>query len=481
MTHTYSGPELCALSAVEAVAALKSGDVSPTELLEAALSRIETVEPSINALPTLCAERARAHIARLGDRPADDPAEDAAVWLAGLPVAITDLTPVAGVRTTFGTKGYADHIPDESYPLVERIERNGGVVIAKSNTPEMGAGANTFNEVFGRTRNPWNTVLNPGGSSGGAAAALATGEVWLAHGSDLGGSLRTPAAYCGVIGMRPSPGRAGGAGRDYAFSQEGVQGPMARTAEDCALLLDAMTGMDPRQPLTFDAPPVSFLESVRRAEAPKRIAYAPDLCGFAPVEPEVTALMDGALNRLGGLGTDIVEGAPDITGLYDCYITLRAMVWAAGPMQLDDDITRHFKKTLRENAELGLALTGGQIIDAQRRRSVLYLEMERLLRDVDALALPVVGLAAQKSEIEFPTEVAGVPHPHYMDWLKFSFLASTVGLPAISVPIGFTANGAPMGIQLIGKPRGEAGLLGIAKAMAEVTPGFGAPIDPITP
>lgn len=472
MAHEYTGPELCALTACEAVAKLEAGEVSPTEMLEAALSRIETVEPAINALPTLCADRARAHIARL------ERGEEA-TWLAGLPIAIKDLTPVAGVRTTFGTKGFADFIPDESDPLVERLEARGGVVIAKSNTPEMGAGANTFNDVFGRTRNPWDTRLNAAGSSGGAAAALATGEVWLAHGSDLGGSLRTPGAYCGVVGLRPSPGRAGGAGKDYAFSHEGVQGPMARTAEDCALFLDAMTGFDPRQPLTFDAPAVSFRESVRRAEAPKRIAYAPDLGGFGPVEGEVRDLMAAALTRLEGIGTDIVEECPDTAGLYDTYITLRAMVWAAGPMQLPEEITRHFKKTLRENAELGLALTGTQIIDAQRTRSELYLKAEAFLRDYDALACPVVGLAPLAAEVEFPTEVDGVATPHYMDWLKFSFYASTLGLPAISVPIGFTANGAPMGIQLIGKPRGEAGLLGIAKAMASVTEGFGTPIDPV--
>lgn len=472
MTHDYSGPELCALSAVDAVDALAKGDVSPSEMLDAALTRIAEVEPAINALPTLCEDRARDRIASL-DR------AGAATWLHGLPIAIKDLTPVAGVRTTFGTKGLADFVPEESDPIVEIMEDRGCVVIAKSNTPEMGAGANTFNEVFGRTRNPWDTRLNPGGSSGGAAAALATGEIWLGHGSDLGGSLRTPAAYCGIVGMRPSPGRAGGGGRDYAFSQEGVQGPMGRTAEDCALCLDAMTGFDPRMPLTFDAPAESFLDATRRAEPPKRIAFAPDLGGFAPVEAEVREMMAAALGRLQGLGTVVAETCPDITGLYDCYITLRAMVWAAGPMKLPEAVTRHFKDTLRENAELGLQLTGAQIIDAQRSRSALYLTMERLLRDHEALALPVVGLSARTSEIEFPTEVDGVPHPHYMDWLKFSFLASTVGLPAISVPIGFAANGSPMGIQFIGRPRGEAGLLQIAKVMESVVDGFGAPIDPV--
>lgn len=472
MTHDYTGPELCALSAVEAVEALTSGEVSPLEMIDAALARIAAVEPAINALPTLCADRAR-------DRAASPTRGEEAIWLAGLPIAIKDLTPVEGVRTTWGTKAFADFVPNESSPLVDTLERRGAVVLAKSNTPEMGAGGNTFNEVFGPTFNPWDNRLNAAGSSGGAAASLATGEVWLAHGSDLGGSLRTPAAYCGVIGLRPSPGRAGGGSKDYAFSQEGVQGPMARTAEDCALFLDAMTGTDPRQPLTFDAPAESFLSATRRAEPPKRIAFSPDLGGYGPVEADVRRLMGDAMAALGGLGTDIVMADPPTEGLDETYLTLRAMTWAAGPMQHPDTVTRHFKQTLRENAEQGLALTTGQIINAQRRRSSLYLELELFMRDVDAIACPVVGIGALPQEVEWVREVDGQPTAHYMDWLKWSYLASTCGLPAISVPIGFADSGAPMGVQFIGRPRGEAGLLQIAKVMESVIPGFGKPIDPV--
>ena len=471
MAHDYTGPELCALTACEAVEALEKGEVSPAEMLDAAFERIAQVEPHVNALPTLCEDRAR-------DRAAKLTRGDAPVWLAGLPTAIKDLTPVAGVRTTWGTRALADFVPEDSDPLVEKMEARGLVVLGKSNTPEMGAGGNTFNEVFGPTYNPWNTRLNAAGSSGGAAAALATGEIWVGHGSDLGGSLRTPAAYCGVVGMRPSPGRAGGGSKDYAFSQEGVQGPMARNAEDCALMLDAMTGFDPKQPLTFDAPAESFLSQTRRAEPPKRIAFSPDLGGYGPVEKDVRDLMAGAMKALGGLGTDIVEADPKIDGLDETYLTLRAMVWAAGPMQLPEAVTKHFKQTLRENAQQGLDLTTKQIIDAQRHRSAMYLDMERFLRDFDAIACPVVGIGALPQEVEWVREVDGQTMPHYMEWLKWSFLASTCGLPAISVPIGFSTSGAPMGIQLIGKPRGEAGLLQIAKVMESVIDGFGKPIDP---
>ncbi|QIE57879.1 amidase [Pikeienuella piscinae] len=440
-------------------------------MIDAALARIEAVEPAINAMPTICAERARekAKALKRGDE---------AVWLAGLPVAIKDLTPVEGVRTTWGTKALADFVPEESDPMVETLEARGAVVLGKSNTPEMGAGANTFNEVFGRTRNPWNTRLNPAGSSGGAAAALATGEVWLANGSDVGGSLRTPAAYCGVVGMRPTPGRASGGGRDYAFSGMGVQGPMARTVEDCALFLDAMAGTNPFQPLTFDAPAVSFRETFRRAGPPKRVAFSADWGGFAPVTREVRDLMAAAMRRLEGLGTVVEERDPPTEDLVETNLTLRGLMMAAGPANLPEEVRKHFKRTLSENIEHGLSLTAADIVKAERRRSAMFLEMEVLTRGFDALACPVVGLAPLDSEVEYPLEVDGVPTPHYMDWLKFAFLATTLGLPAISVPIGFTSTGAPMGIQLIGRNRDEAGILAVAKAIESVTEGFGRPIDP---
>ena len=471
---TYTGPELCALTAVEAVEALQKGDVSPTEMLEASLERIAEVEPDINALPIVVADRAREQIARLTKG-------DEAPWLAGLPISIKDLNPIKGVRTTWGTKGYADHIPAVSDPLVERLENRGGVVVAKSNTPEMGAGGNTFNDVFGATRNPWNTALNPGGSSGGAAAAVATGECWLSHGSDLGGSLRTPAAYCGIVGMRPTPGRAGGGSEKQQFAHEGLSGPMARTAADCALCLDAMTGFDPRLFQSIEAPRVSFLEEVRRAEAPKRIAYAADLNGLAPVEGEVRDLIEAALKALESVGTSVEATCPDLEGLLPTYNTLRALAQVSSPGQEPESIQRHYKQTLRENIQLGRELTVDDIVAATRGRSLLYNRMAAFMANFDALACPVVGIGALPSEIEYPTEVAGEKQNHYMDWLKFATLATTCGLPAISVPVGFTASGAPMGVQFIGKPRGEAGLLKIAAVMETLIEGFGKPIDPVKP
>ena len=259
--------DLCMLTAVEAVALLRSGQVSSRELVDSALRRIEQVDPELNALPTVCAERA---LDRAGRASRD-------TTLAGLPIAVKDLNDVAGVRTTYGSPIYADHVPDRSDFMVERLEQRGAVVVAKSNTPEFGAGANTFNEVFGETRNPWDTSRTCGGSSGGSAAALASGQVWLATGSDLGGSVRTPAGFCGVVGIRPSPGRVAAGPSPLPFGTMSVEGPMGRTVADAALMLDAMAGLDARDPLSLEAPERPFADAAAAPALPARIAYTPDL------------------------------------------------------------------------------------------------------------------------------------------------------------------------------------------------------------
>ncbi len=263
--------DLIRMTATEAVSRLKARDITPLDLLDALEKRIAAVDPIVNALPTLCLDRARDHAKSLMAGHHRE-AEHEPGWLAGLPVPIKDLTDVAGVRTTYGSPIYANHIPTHSHPLVERIERKGGIVYAKSNTPEFGAGGNTFNEVFGRTLNPWNTALTCGGSTGGGATALATGTAWLAHGSDHGGSLRGPATLCSVVGIRPSPGRVTRGTSNNLWSPLSVQGPMARNIPDLALFLDTMAGYDPLDPLTFDAPAHSFTQAV--AAAPRRLRIA---------------------------------------------------------------------------------------------------------------------------------------------------------------------------------------------------------------
>src|SRR3954468_9948229 len=274
--------DLWRLSAVEAVSLLKKKEISPLELIDASAKRIAEVEPAVNALPTLCLDRARDHAKRIMAGTACEAAGEAG-WLAGLPVSIKDLTDVAGVRTTYGSPIFANHVPAKSHPLVERIERKGGIVMGKSNTPEFGAGGSTFNEVFGRSRNPWNTSLTSGGSTGGGAVSVATGEVWLAQGSDHGGSLRGPGSHCSVVGLRPSPGRVTRGTVPNLWSQLSVQGPMARNVADLALFLDAMAGFCPHHPMTFDAPSVSFSAGLTRPVAPKRVAFTADYNGRAPI------------------------------------------------------------------------------------------------------------------------------------------------------------------------------------------------------
>lgn len=475
-TPEFSGPDLCAMSAREVVKLLKDKEVSPAELLDASYQRIAQVEPSVNAMPTLCEDRARGSLSQLSEHARAHEGHPA--WLGGLPVGIKDLTPVAGVLTTYGNVGMKDFIPESSDPLVDKLEDRGALVVGKTNTPEFGAGGNTFNEVFGFTRNPWDTRKNAGGSSGGAAASLATGEVWLSHGSDLAGSLRTPAAYCGVVGFRPSPGRAGGGPAPAAFLLEGISGPMARDVEDVALFLDAMTGFDPRVPLSLDAPSESFQDTTARFTTKVRIAFAPDQNGFAPVEKEIREILAKALTKVEGNGGTVTEACPELPNLYDTYITLRGMHYGAVNARVPDEVKKHFKKTLRDNVRVGIELTSDSIYNAMRDRTTLYHQMREFLQGYDVLAIPVVGLEPEMVEEEYPTVVDGNSVTDYVDWLRFSFLATTTALPAVSVPVGFTQSGMPVGIQLIGPPRGDALLLQVAKAVEIAVEFPKTPIDP---
>ncbi len=470
----FTGPELCKLSAVEAVQMLRRKEVSADELLDASLTRIAEVEPSVNATVTVCADRARAQIRDLPD------GSDQVGWLAGLPIAIKDLNNVAGVRTSFATQALADFVPDVSEPLVERLENRGGVIVGKTNTPEMGAGGNTTNAVFGATRNPWDTRKNAGGSSGGAAVSLATGEVWLSQGSDLAGSIRTPSAYCGVVGLRPSPGRAGGGPAGIAFEREGLAGPMARNLADTALFLDAMTGFDPRLPLSIEAPMQSFQAALLAEPGEIRVAFAPTLKGFGEVEPEIKAIMQTALEAAQAVGVTVDHACPDLSGLEETYLTLRGVHYGALTAKLPPEVRQHFKPTLQSNIAFGLALTADDIFRAMAQRTVLYHSVRAFLTKWDVLACAVVGLEPTNVEVEYPGSVNGVATKDYVEWLKFSYLGVTTTLPSMSLPCGFTASGMPVGLQLIGPSRGEARLLQVAKRL-ELIWGFdkAVPIDPV--
>src|SRR6266699_2874366 len=303
--------DLIANDACAIVDLLLNGDIKPHDLLDALERRIAAVDPAVNALPTLCFERARAHADRLMRQPLAERG-----LLGGLPVPIKDLIDVAGVRSTRGSPIYADHVPERSDILVERLEANGAIIYAKSNTPEFGAGANTFNEVFGATLNPWNLERSAAGSSGGAAAALAAGMAWVAHGSDTGGSLRNPASFCGVVGLRPSIGRVARSPVAKIDRTLGVQGPMARNVADVALLLDAMSGEHPADPLSLPALRDNFCDAAWSGWRPRRIAYSATL-GITPVDPEVAAVTRSAATRLAEAGVVVEEAHPDLEEAHD--------------------------------------------------------------------------------------------------------------------------------------------------------------------
>lgn len=470
--QVYSGSEICSKQAHEVVAMLRKGEVSPAELIDAAFSRMAAVEPAVNAMPITCRARAEAATKALDDGMRDHPG-----WLAGLPVGIKDLVAVSGTRFTSGAKPMADFVPEESDPLVSLIEKRGGIVVGKTNTPEFGAGGNTFNSVFGRTRNPWDTRLNAAGSSGGAAVSLATGEVWLSHGSDNGGSLRTPAAYNGIVGLRPSPGMCGSSS-NAAFLIEGQEGPMARSVRDCALFLDAMTGFNPAIPTSFPPPAKPYQQSVIEADGKVRIGFAADLGGYAPVEPVIDAAMRHAMNLVESNGGVVEEVCPDLPRLESTYHILRGLNMVAAFKHAPESLTRHLKATITENIAFGRTLSADQIADAHVNRTVIFRNMYDYLQKFDVLACATVGNMPRLAEMEWVDEINGIKLGGYMDWLKFAFLATVAGLPAISVPIGFSDDGLPIGVQLIGPPRGEAKLLAVAAAVELAVGGPNAPIDP---
>ena len=462
--------ELFRLSARAAVELLKKGEITPGDLLDAMAARVEAVEPAVNALPTLCLDRARTAAAGI----------DRSSLLAGLPVVIKDMEDVASVRTTYGSPIYADHVPETSDILVQILEANGGLVAAKSNTPEFAAGANTFNEVFGATLNPWNTALSSAGSSGGSAAALATGTAWLATGSDLGGSLRNPASFCSVVGLRPSPGRVARGPTDLSFENLSAAGPMARNVGDVGLMLDAMVGHHPGDPISLPAPAESFRRAAEAAEPPLRVAYSKDL-GVTPVDPEVAEITRTAAGRYAETGSTVDEAAPDLDGAHETFQTLRALLFAANHRQTLADHRDKLKPEVIWNIEKGLKLDGETIARAMTERGRLYRNMAAFMADYDVLALPATIVPPYPVEQRYVEQVGEHRFETYVDWLAIAYAITLTGCPALSLPCGFTADGLPVGLQLVGRPQGEAALLSHAAALEAVL-GISerTPIDPIS-
>ncbi|HRO58775.1 MAG TPA: amidase family protein [Burkholderiaceae bacterium] len=456
--------DLCAMSATQVVGLLERGEVSPLDLVDAAIARIEAIDPVVNALPIRRLEQARDEAKSFVP---DHAAAAAPGWLGGLPIAVKDYNDVGGSLTTYGSPIYAQNRPARSDLTVERLQQRGAIVIAKSNVPEF-AGANTFNTVFGATRNPWNPALTAGGSSGGSAAALASGMVWLATGNDLGGSLRIPASYCGIVGLRPSVGRVVRPASLLPFDPLWVEGPMGRCVADVALMLDAQAYFDPRDPLSLEPPVRPFVDAVREPRAPGRIGFTPDL-GLGNVDQEVVALCAGAVRRFEEFGTRVDDQHPDFSGGLEAFQTLRAHLVAALRGPLLDEHRNRICPEIVWNIEKGLQQDGASLARAERLRGELYMRLMSWFEHHDILACPVVAVAPFPVDERFPTEINGEALSSYIDWMYLTFVLTLTGCPAISVPAGLTRDGRPVGLQLLGRPRGEFELLAAAKLLEQAT------------
>lgn len=455
--------EFIKMTATEAVARLRSKDVSPLELVEASIQRIETVDDKVNALPIHCFEQARKRAKSFDVKAhAENPKS-----LCGLPIAVKDYNDLGGALTTYGSPLFASNVAEHSDATVRQLETNGAIAVAKSNVPEW-AGGHTFNPVFGTTLNPWDMRKSAGGSSGGSAAALASGSVWLATGNDLGGSLRTPAAFNEIVGLRPGPGRVPRGTRLPAMDTLWVEGPMARNVPDLALMLDAGVGQQMDDPLSFDHAGPSFIQALKKAEPPKRIAFSPDL-SIVSMEKEIAQICGGAGSIFESMGVDVTDDIPDFTGVLEAFQTLRAVLFATLMEPILAKHREHIAPEIIGNIERGLNITPSQIFDAERVRIELYGKVIKFFETHDFLICPAASIAPFPIEQRYVTEIDGKPCETYIDWFSITFALTMTACPTMSVPCGFTAKGLPVGVQIMGKPRGEAALLGAAKLFEEAT------------
>ncbi len=442
--------------------------VSPLEVMQAVLARIDAVNPQLNAYVTVARDSALAEA-----RKATAALKRAAVLppLHGVPVSIKDLTPTKGIRTTWGSKIFEHHVPDEDAITVERLKRAGAIVVGKTNTPEFGAGGNTFNAVFGATRNPWNPALTCGGSSGGAAVALATGMGPLAQGSDTGGSLRMPAAFCGVVGFRTSPGLVPHHPRALAWDTISVTGPMARTVADTALMLSVLAGPDDRAPLSYDVNTRQFLQAVKAPSVKGwRVDWTPDLAGLIPVDEEVARIAEGATRVFRSLGARVEAACPDFSEVNEIVLGTRGVSMVASLAQHLPRWKDQMQKGLVWNIEQGLALTPTAIARAETLRAALWQRVRGFMATRDLMILPTTSVPPFPVEQPYPTEINGKPLEHYIQWAFLTYGITLTGLPAISVPCGFTKSGLPVGLQIVGRRHGEAAVLEAAAAFEAAAP-----------
>jgi amidase len=454
-------------SATELAALIRSRSISPRELLDAHLGVIERVNPKLNAVVTLATDHARdaAQQAEAAVMRGDDLG-----LLHGLPVAIKDTTRTAGIRTTFGSPLFADHVPEEDAEVVRRLKAAGAVITAKTNTPEFATGANTVNDVFGATRNPWNPALSPAGSSGGSAVAVATGMVPLAQGTDFGCSIRIPAAFCGIVGIRPTPGLIPSYPIALAWDPGQVHGPLARSAEDAALMLDAMVGFSRLSPISVHPPWSNAREIVTRAEDARglKIAYASDIAGIG-VDAEIDAICRNAAKRLTDAGAHVEEVTFDVSHGREPYQAWRG-AWMVGQRFEHLHHIEQFGENLRGNVKRGLDVTALDLAAAEQQRQDVFHRFRELFDQYDVLLTPAAPVRPYPVEMNFPDEINGRKFENYVDWIAPAFLITLVSLPAGSVPAGLTRDGLPVGLQIVAPRFEEPLILSLAKIVQEANP-----------
>lgn len=462
-----STSEICFLPATEMADLIRRKKLSARETLEAHLKQIERVNPKVNAIVTLVADQAREKA-----RQADEAQARGATLgpLHGLPIAHKDLVETAGIRTTFGSRIFKDNVPTHDAMLVERIRNAGAICLGKTNTPEFGAGSQTFNAVFGATKNPHDLTKTCGGSSGGAAVSLACGMIPIADGSDSGGSLRNPAAFCGVVGFRTAPGRVAHAAQGDAWSTLSVSGPMARNVPDLALLLSAMAGPDPRCPISITEPGSRFAGHLDRSFQGVRVAWFRDMGGI-PFDRKVLGLVNAQRKVFESLGCIVEEAEPDWTGALEGYDTLRAWGYASSQaenIRLHRDLV---KDTIQWEVERGSKLSAADISHAHTLRSKAWDNMRIFQERYEYFIAPTSQLPPFDVTQPYPTEVAGVKMSTYSEWMKSCMLISALENPSLSLPCGFTDEGLPVGLQIVGRHRDEWSVLQLAHAFEQATPG----------
>lgn len=453
------------LSATQMAAEIRAGHLSARELMAAHLARIDAINPKVNAFVTLHAEQAM-----MAAKAADEAQarNEALGPLHGIPVAHKDLLATKGMRTTFGSKVHEHFMPTRSALIVERQQQAGAISIGKTNTPEFGAGSQTFNTLFGATRNPYDLSKTCGGSSGGSAVALATGMVPLADGTDMGGSLRCPANFCNIVGLRPSVGRVPQVPALDGWDSLSVSGPMARSVEDLALYLSVMAGPDARDPLAIAEDGERFRGALARDFKNVRIAWSPGMGGL-PVDKRVSSAIDAQRRVFEDLGCVVEDACPDFRDAHETFMALRAYAFELGLGAVMDQHPGVLKETIVWNIEEGRKLTAPQLARAYKARTALFQRMHDFMQRYDYIVLPVNQMPPFPIEQPYVTEIDGIKMDSYIDWMRSCYLITATSHPAISVPCAFTAEGLPVGMQIVGRHRAEFSLLQIAHAFEQVT------------